>query len=317
MASFHFPEMLNSSAPRLEVCAALSAPGGPVNEDIVGHILNCAWVIDGATSVGDRLTDGLSDAAWFAQTVDAGLREVLSRDTEISTSRLLRAVVKYCADAFKRVASRPPADRYEYPSAAIALVRAQPEGLELTTLGDCRIIYRDAAKVSRIFGSSRIAIFERRTLDRARQLLKEKPHLEVDELRKRLAPQLRENRRAMNSQGGYWVLGVDENAIDHIDQIVIPLDGEPIALASDGFLRLSDVFDIVQPDAFLKIANDEQAWSKLEQLRHIEASDPRCRKFLRIKPSDDASLMVVRGIRKDGLYAGNEQSNSEREYRTA
>jgi hypothetical protein len=177
---------------------------------------------------------------------------------------------------------------------------ALPEGLELTTLGDCRIIYRDADGVPRIFGSSNVGFFERRTLDKARQLLREDPLLEADELRTRLSPQLKDNRLAMNSPDGYWVLGVDESAIDHIDQTVIPLNGEPVVLASDGFLRLFDLFNAVQPDAFLKIADNAQAQSKFEELRRLEASDPRCRKFLRIKPSDDASLVVVRGTSGDG-----------------
>jgi len=309
--------MLNRALPRLEICASLSAAGGPVNEDIVGHTSNCAWVIDGATGVGEGLTSGPSDASWFARTADAALREILARNTQLPTSELLRAVVKHCADAFKRDAARPPADRYEYPSAAIALVRMHPGGLELTTLGDCRIIYRDVAGIPHIFGSSSVGLFERRTLNRARQLLRDDPRLEAGELRIRLSPQLRENRLAMNSPGGYWVLGLDENAVDHIDQIVIPFDGEPVALASDGFLRLLDLFDAVQPDDFLTIGDDARARSKLDELRGLEAADPHCRKFLRIKPSDDASLMVVRGICGDGAYANDERSISIREYRTA
>jgi hypothetical protein len=130
----------------------------------------------------------------------------------------------------------------------------------------------------------------------ARALLLENPQLEPADLQKSLAPQLRKNRQAMNSPGGYWVLGVDETAVDHIDQAVIPLDGEPVALASDGFLRLSELFHAVQPESFLKIRNNEEARSKLRELRDLEASDPRCREFLRIKPSDDASLMVVRAM---------------------
>jgi hypothetical protein len=288
--------MLNRTRTHLEICAALSEAGSQINEDVAGFTKDCAWVIDGATGIGETLTSGPSDASWFAKTADATLKDILSCDNAIPTPQLLRRVIRHCADAFQREASRLPVDRYEYPSAAIALVRVRPGGLELTTLGDCRIIYRNTDGIAQMFGTSRVGFFERRTLDLAHRLLRKEPNLTTGELRTRLSPQLRENRLAMNRPGGYWVLGIDEAAVDHIDQTVIPFDDGPVALASDGFLRLLDLFEAVAPDAFLEIRNDAQARSRLPELRRLEAADPDCRKFLRVKPSDDASLVVVRGI---------------------
>jgi len=281
---------------RLEICAAVSDAGGSVNEDIVGYTGDCAWVIDGATGVGNGLTDESSDAAWFARTADAALRELLPNSVDLATAEVLRLVVKHCREALLREARREAVDRSEYPCAAIALVRVRAGGLELTTLGDCRIVYRDPEGVVQLFGSSRIEIFERRALGLMARLLHNNPELQSSELRRDLAPQLQENRRSMNTSGGYWVLSIDEEAINHLDQVNIPSTGQLVALASDGFLRLVDLFHAFPPAGLLEIRDNAEARSKLKELRRLEAEDPQCRAFLRVKPSDDASFMAIREV---------------------
>jgi Protein phosphatase 2C len=288
-------------APRLEVCASVSDPGGAINEDRVGYTRDCAWVIDGATGIGNGLTKEPSDAAWFARTVDAALREFLPRNPELPTADILRLVVRHCHKLLRLEADREPADRSEYPCGAIALVRARAAELELTVLGDCRIVYRDLQGAVRFFGSSRIEIFEQRTLGLAARLLRDNPDLEAGELRRRLAPQLRENRQSMNVPGGYWVLSVDEEAINHLDQTVIPNTGASLAIASDGFLRLVDIFHALLPADLLEIRDNAGARFHLKSLRQIEADDPQCRTFLRVKPSDDASIIAIRGLPAKGI----------------
>jgi hypothetical protein len=281
----------------LEICTAVSDAGGPVNEDIVGYTRDCAWVIDGATGVGNGLTDEPSDAAWFARTADAALRKLLPNSADLATAEVLRLVVKHCRESLQREARREAVDRSEYPCAAIALVRVREGGLELTTLGDCRIVYRDPGEGAvRLFGPSRIEIFERRTLGLMARLIHDNPGLQPSELRRSLAPQLQENRRSMNTPDGYWVLSIDEEAVDHLDQITIPSTGELVALASDGFLRLVELFHALPPAGLLEIRDNAGARSTLENLRRLEAGDPQCRAFLRVKASDDASFMAVRGV---------------------
>ena len=51
-----------------EILDTISLPGDPLkpNDDAFGHAENAAVVIDGATSLGDPLMPGDSDAAWLA-----------------------------------------------------------------------------------------------------------------------------------------------------------------------------------------------------------------------------------------------------------
>jgi hypothetical protein len=59
----------------LHVTGQVCEPSGKVNEDIAGSTKTAAWVMDGATGLGDeKLLPGESDAAWLVQRVDAFLR---------------------------------------------------------------------------------------------------------------------------------------------------------------------------------------------------------------------------------------------------
>jgi len=284
------------SLKKLHVCVSVSDAGGLINEDVVGHLGDWAWVIDGATGVGAPLLDAPSDAAWFAQEVDRALRSAIPSSGDRPTTDVLREVIADCRRGLQQQQRREPSERHERPSAAIAMVRITSGGLEMSTLGDCRIAYRDRNGSAQLFGTSRIEIFERRTLDMAARLLRDAPALTSAELRERLLPQLQANRRHMNTAGGYWVLNTDPEAADHMDQLTIPADGTTVALGSDGFLRLVELFEVATPDDLLSLDLPAKVEARLNQLRRIEAEDPECRRHLRIKRSDDASFLLARCV---------------------
>ncbi len=284
---------MKRAAARLEILAATTLPSGDVNEDAIGCTDDCAWVIDGATGVGENLLAGPSDAAWFAQTISEALKVLLPQNTDLSTKVVLQRALQHASELLSREAQRPASARHEYPSAAIAMVRVRPEGLELTTLGDCQIAYRDHYGSAVLFGQSDVAPFESKTLDLAAQLLRRDAALKPSALRAALLAQLQENRRFMNVPGGYWVLSADGSALDHLQQTVLSRVVGPVCLASDGFLRLHDLFRVMSLDEILDIRSEPMATARLTQLRQLEQDDPDCRGYLRIKPSDDASIVSV------------------------
>ncbi|TWB37079.1 protein phosphatase 2C domain-containing protein [Nitrospirillum viridazoti] len=279
----------------LQVCALISDAGGPLpNEDAAGHHGDWAWVIDGATGVSGATIEGLSDAAWFARAVDQTLRRVLPDSGHLPTDAVLRRVVEDCTQAFAQATRDVPRAWHERPSAAFALLRRLGERLEMTTLGDCQIIHRAEDGQARVFGASAIPAFEERTLAAARRALDEAPDLTPAGLWDQVVDQLRANRRCMNAGGGYWVLSTDTDALAHVDRATIPVDGGPVALASDGFLRLIDMFGRATAADFLGLDDQAKAESALRDLRRIEAADDPHHGHLRLKRSDDASFILVR-----------------------
>jgi hypothetical protein len=266
---------------------------GAVNEDAVGHCGDAAWVIDGATGIGGALLDAPSDAAWLAQNASRLLGEVLTRSPEMATIEVLREVMARCGEALAAQQVRPAEGAHEHPSAAFAMVRIIDGAAEFTTLADCRIATVDADGETRLFGASTLDAIEGRTLNAARAILESDPDITPEALKAQLLPGLRANRALMNREGGYWVLGTEPAAADHIWQTTVPLQpGQRFAIASDGFLRLIELFGAATPADMLALSTPEDAARWIARLRDLESERGSLRKFTRVKPHDDASVVL-------------------------
>ena len=278
---------------RIEIAA--TDHQGAVNEDVVGHCGNAAWVIDGATGIGASLLEEPSDAAWLAQTASRLLADVLRAQPAMPSVDVLRTVMAQCREALLRQRVREPEGHHELPSAAFAMVRVIDGVAEITALADCRVVAADADGVVRLWGSSALDAIEGRTLAALREILAEDPAITPDVLKERLMPGLVANRRLMNREGGYWVLGTEPAAADHGWQARLPLrPGQRFAIASDGFLRLTDLFGVADPADLLAIRNAAEWRRWLDALRALERAPGTLRRFARVKPHDDASLVVCR-----------------------
>jgi hypothetical protein len=138
---------------RLQVIEAVCQPAGAVNEDRWDAGDGAVWLLDGATGLtAKRVLPGPSDALWFVEQVDAGLRTRATRNE--TPAEMLRPIVRKAGQEFTRVALRPDAPLEDRPCASLILLRLRDDGVELAGLGDCRIVYRDAAGATRCFGTS-------------------------------------------------------------------------------------------------------------------------------------------------------------------
>lgn len=277
----------------LKIDIAASQGPGDLNEDAIGHYGDAAWVIDGATGIGGALLEEPSDAAWLARTANRFMAEVLSESPELATPDILRIVMARCGEALRREAVRSAQGQHELPSAAFAMIRVRDGEAEFTTLADCRVIAADNGAQARLYGASAHETIEAGTLQAAKALLEADPNITAESLKNQLLPRLRANRQMMNQEGGYWVLGIDPAAADHIWQTTVPASpGQRFAVASDGFLRLIEIFDVMQPHELLAMSNDDD-WARwLHRLRDLEAAPDSLHRYTRVKRHDDASLIV-------------------------
>lgn len=268
---------------------------GAINEDVVGHAGSAAWVIDGASGVGDNLVSAESDAQWFAQRVDAELRRLLALEPALPFDELFVTIVDRCRSAHASQARRPAKGRHELPSAAMAFARVLPGAVELATFGDCEILYRASPHDALLKhgNGGNIGPFEEHTKAMARAIVADRPGISDSELFEALKPQLVQNRAAMNIDGGYWVLGLQPEAIGHADRIELPLGEWTILLASDGILRLSDMFDRIEREALLSIESRDDFEACYSDLRALERAPGSIARHPRPKVSDDASLVRI------------------------
>lgn len=278
----------------LTINVAHSDSRAPVNEDVVGHCGDAAWVIDGATGIGAGLLDAPSDAAWLARTVDERFRRLLADDPAIATKDLVRRAIESCRDGLTAGALRAAEGPHEYPSAAFAMVRSFGDHVELSGLADCRIAYVDDDGEGRLFSDRSMEAVEGTTLALTREILGAEPAIAPQDLFARLLPRLRANRSRMNRPGGYWVLGTEPAAADHLAQLLLPSRrGRRFALASDGFLRLVELFEVAGPGDLLGIDSRSALDGWLSRLRSIESEPDSCRVHARVKVHDDATFVNI------------------------
>ena len=283
---------------RLRVVEHLSDPGTPgrTNEDVAGFSSTATWVLDGATGLGDEpLLAEDSDAAWLARTFDVRLRAEADR-ADRSLPEIFGALIGDVAAEFAAKVRRPPAGRYEVPSAGMAMVRLRRGVLEYARLGDCRAIISAGGRVVTT-GDSPLHHLDAAVVRRMREVRSASPSLASEEVFRAVLGEMRAIRTLMmNTEGGYWVLGTDPAAALRMEVGTVPLDaagGVWGLLVSDGFYRLVDTVGLVRdPAALLDAARKDRLGGLVAALRAREGSDPECVAYPRIKPSDDATALL-------------------------
>ncbi len=279
----------------LVIVAAVSLAAGAVNDDCVGHRAGCAWVIDGATDLVERPFVGeTSDAAWLAGTIDQWLM-ANAHDLPADLADVTCDITADLAARFLALSGRQPAGRHEHPSAAGLIVRIAGNNLDYVSLADCTLLIDGQdARVVRIgdgeeTSDPRLCEFFRAQRDRASDE-------SAADMRRRLRPLAVKARADMNLVPGYAVFSITMPPQEYVLSGRLSVAaGTRIVLASDGFMRLVDVYGAYSPSGLLEqLFRDGGADRLLRQLREIERDDRECRRYPRLKASDDASVVAAR-----------------------
>jgi hypothetical protein len=276
----------------VHVIEGVCEPGGKVNEDIVGNSNTAAWVMDGATGLGDeQLLPGVSDAAWLVQRVDAFLR-AHADDVALGLPDLFTGAIEDVRMAYERSKLRDAKARYELPSAGIIFVRCTTSGIEYARLGDCTGVF-SLGNMMVSTDQSRLRSLDEQVLDKMRALQRGRRR-NYENLRRAIWDDLRANRDLANVEGGYWVLGIELEAARHVETGAIQSERPVTALLmSDGFYRAVDTFHLVAEDRLLTWAKDDGLSVILAEVRRLEDEDPECARYPRFKPKDDATALLL------------------------
>lgn len=276
----------------VDTCSLPGSPKRP-NEDAFGTTGPFAWVIDGATGLGDfECLDGPSDAAWLAATASAILAARIEAG-ETGLVALLDGTIDDLARRFEREQVRPPEGRHQRPTASILIARFDAHGIDVAELGDCCLFAQAGGGDVLTIGSDRAGRAAER--DAARRMIAHRATLETPEVRRLM----REGRARHNTPGGYWVLGLDREAAAHARLRRLDI-GAPVQvlLATDGFAALVEDYRLYDAPGLLAAAASGGLAALADELRALEqVEDPDCLSFPRFKPSDDATALLVRADR--------------------
>ncbi len=270
----------------------LSLAGSRVNEDGAGLQGCFAWIIDGATGLSDeQLTSGGSDAAWLAQLIDARLTALSGIESASAVLRRLEAEIESAFEA--ETAHVPAIEDHHAPSACLGLVEAMPGAdghlkLQGRFLGDVIALVPGEHGIVR-WSDERAKPFERKTL----AALGARGH-EPGRIPEAVRRQILENRTRLNQADGYWVVNPRRSWAGQelrFEAQVRP--GEPIVLATDGFMRLVDVFEAYSDSELHARLAAGEGQDLMQELRERERSDLMAGAYPRVKTHDDATFLVM------------------------
>ncbi|MGI9402345.1 MAG: hypothetical protein ACR2O0_13915, partial [Rhizobiaceae bacterium] len=277
----------------------VSNPGSPdrANEDAGGFNDDSAFVIDGATGLGDRtyMPGEASDAAWLANLAAGYFSDRLTRDSD--ARNVVSGFINSAKDAFDAASDEVSMERYAWPSASFVAVSLDDDRLILSGLGDCTVYAKVAGQVDVFSPLAGYASFEsdwaaehiRKAggLGNAKDLLSNPQTL----------ASLRKARSLQNTpESGVWTLGLVPDAADHLASTTLKLtDTTYCLLCSDGFSALVDAYKHYTPQSLLEAARKMGLDALISELRQIEREiDPDGQRFPRFKQSDDATAILVK-----------------------
>ncbi|MEZ0169999.1 protein phosphatase 2C domain-containing protein [Microvirga sp. TS319] len=284
---------LTGPEPRFRSLYRQSVPGTRINEDGLGLLGHCAWIIDGATGLSsEQLTDGDSDAAWLAQRIHEALERLAGEGGPWDD--LLRQVEAEIRLTFETAtAHRSGHHIHHTPSACLGLVRARGSGpgslrVEGLFLGDVVALVPVEQDVVR-WTDERAKPFERKTLA-ALEAGGHAPGRMSEAVRR----QIQDNRTRLNRPDGYWVVNPSRPWAGHELRFEAQVrTGQAIVLATDGFMRLVDVFKAYTDRSLHAALAEGRGDDLIEELRALERDDLLSGAYPRVKTHDDATVLVI------------------------
>lgn len=281
----------------LRILDSITDRGDPrrPNEDASGGAANCAFVIDGATGLGENIIDeSESDAAWLAKFAAVTFEEDALAGCAVagSVSKINERVARIIQD----LTDTTPAEPWNLPVAGFQMIRVEKSAIVSYGLGDCRLFLQDAAgathSLSAIEGGAEAEQEEaRRAVAHAGGLARFKSLSEEPEIR----AELRRRRALYNTKDGpVWTLGANPEAASHIVSHPLPaaLPAHGL-LCTDGFAALVDLYGRYDAATLVERARTDGLVPLLAELRAVEQrEDPDGLAYPRFKVSDDATAVL-------------------------
>lgn len=257
------------------------------NDDALGFQRNGAWVIDGATDLGETpLTRTASDASWIAQVANTSLNAWTYGDLR----EAVRTASEVAANAFSYLTRGQSLERWQLPTASLLMLTESERGVvEGIDLGDCRVFALDGDGAHVVGGHG--------GLDDEVRLAASQPEADKPLLKRKAAiDTLRRNRAAINQEGGrHWTFGLQPACADHARTWSLRLKRPAhLLLMTDGFAALSDRYKAYEPAALVNAAIDVGLQALGRELRAIETADASATLHPRFKQSDDATAVLLR-----------------------
>lgn len=268
----------------------IPADGKKGNEDDLYFHQKAAFVVDGATGLGNPLIQGWdSDAVWFVRTFKAAFGKYIDKGESISDA-LYRASEETCGE-FHGILADANIGKHQVPSAVLALASVHNDTLTLNRMGDCEIhcLLKDGNIWS--FPPSPLEALDQHSINLLhKELMAGKTYAEA---RNAIKSTLIKHRSKMNTPAGYSALSTNLDCLRYIETKEIPVTNvSKILLCSDGFSSAFNNYKLCSINDLL-LSENLSLRHITEQLREVERNDSGLLKYPRLKPQDDCTAMLI------------------------
>ena len=275
---------------RFVTIESVSVSNKAMNEDAVASFDNFAFVIDGASPLcgkGDTLASNITSYVDFLKNYVAGRHES-GEIVDILTS-CIREIRK------RSDLNIAYTEDIDSSSAAFLSVRLLEDGaVEYYTIGDCSLLVELADGEILEICDKTVPVLDAKVVAEMLRISKEKS-ISVCEARRYVLDMLRAHRKKKNTPDGYWILGLNPEAVSMGRRGVFEA-GKIVSccLLTDGFSDYYNTMRIVDsPAEFFSALKHSGAEHLLSQLVQAQERDSGCNLHPRLKKEDDASLVFL------------------------
>ena len=260
-------------------------------EDRITVLDNTAWVLDGATGItGKKITNSETDAVWYVESINNYFKENINPSKSIKD--IVKSAIKEAREKYIKFSGFEDLDEVDYPCAAIALIRFHNNELEYFVLGDCSIIIKEKGKKAIEIVDNKLIDLEENLIESMFKTANEK-NISILDARSYCNQEVIDIRKTKNSSNGYWILELNEEAVEHcIYGKIKIMNNTSICLTSDGFSQYYDTFNLSNGyEEFIDIVKDINIEELYNKLYDKQEEDSQCNNFPRLKKRDDASII--------------------------
>ena len=281
----------------MRLIGAVTEGSGDTNEDGMGVLgrkenIAAAWVFDGVTGINDRnYLPGGSDAAWLVHRAHSHLLKLAETDAPIPEilSQLVTALIvdwKIESARFEQ-----PFD-YDPPATCLIFVKRYAAGWGALRLGDSILLAQTQSDRFLMFEESSNTGFDS-WLSAEAQKRRAQGQFSVGALLAEFRPQLLAARKTRNSAESFGILKADLAAAHNAEYLELGFP-KNLLICTDGFYRAVDHYKLHDNQSLLATCGQEGGTENiLKNVRVVEQSDPQCQKYIRFKPADDASAIML------------------------
>lgn len=272
-----------------EMLQSISLNGkiGVPNDDRMGSSAARAWVVDGATDLGEPgLLGNQGGAAWLSTAASQGFAQATGTDLRRSCTEMFDHV----AARFEQDRTRAPVANWELPKAAFAAAQLVDGQIECAWAADCPILLHGQHGVTWGTGlpdtSTEVADAQALGIGTG--------------VAPALSGAVLEDRRARRMGTDHAALSADPVVAARSTQysqhpIAI---GDEVLIMSDGFSSLVSDYGAYTAETLWQAVHDKGLAALAQEIREIEHADATCTRFPRFKVSDDATAIWLRVARR-------------------